>query len=101
MARAMRACGERNPNAIRVSRRILVLVDSIRPCAHAAVAAVAQQSGGAAVAAGAGSGREAVAAIADQESAGLAVGVRRGPIGAVADQRTVQQRQGGRVDDVE
>ncbi len=32
MARAMRACGERNPNAIRVSRRILVLVDSIRPC---------------------------------------------------------------------
>ncbi|COX94631.1 Uncharacterised protein [Mycobacterium tuberculosis] len=31
MARAMRACGERNPNAIRVSRRILVLVDSIRP----------------------------------------------------------------------
>jgi len=32
MARAMRASGERNPNAIRVSSRILVLVDSISPC---------------------------------------------------------------------
>ncbi|CKV15833.1 Uncharacterised protein [Mycobacterium tuberculosis] len=56
---------------------------------------MAQQSGGAAVAAGAGSGREAVAAIADQESAGLAVGVRRGPIGAVADQRTFNSARVG------
>ena len=31
MASAMSASGERNPNAIRVSRRILVLVDSISP----------------------------------------------------------------------
>lgn len=31
MARAMRASGERNPNAIRVMRRILVLTDSMRP----------------------------------------------------------------------
>lgn len=32
MARAMSASGERNPNAIRVRSRILVLVDSISPC---------------------------------------------------------------------
>ena len=31
MARAMRASGERKPNAIRVMRRILVLTDSMRP----------------------------------------------------------------------
>ena len=31
MARAMRASGDRNPKAIRVMRRILVLTDSMRP----------------------------------------------------------------------
>ncbi len=31
MARAMRAAGLRNPNAIRVMTLILVLTDSIRP----------------------------------------------------------------------
>ena len=40
MARAMRASAERNPNAMRVIGRILVLTDSIkasdRPCSSAA-----------------------------------------------------------------
>ncbi len=44
---------------------------------------------------------KAVAAVAEQQAAVLAVRVLRGPVGAVADQRAAEQCLGGRVDRVE
>ena len=44
---------------------------------------------------------EPVAAVADQQAPGLTVGVRRSAVSAGADQRAINQRQGGRVDRVE
>src|SRR5580693_7580404 len=44
---------------------------------------------------------EPVAAVAEQQAPGLTVGVGCGAVSAGADQRAINQRQGGRVDRVE
>ncbi len=85
---------------------------AVEPAAVAARAAVGAGSAGPSVAAvadqpgrpagtpgepGGGLGKP-VAAVAIQQPTGATVGIGRGPIGAVADQRTPPQRLGGRVD---
>ncbi|VBA38717.1 hypothetical protein LAUMK136_02614 [Mycobacterium attenuatum] len=63
---------------------------------------IADQAGVAPGTAGlAGSTRRAVPAVAEQQSTGLSGCARRGPIGAVADQRSPQQQIGGRIDEIE
>ncbi len=75
---------------------VLAAIGSAGP----SVAAVADQPGrpaGTPGEPGGGLGKP-VAAVAIQQPTGATVGIGRGPIGAVADQRTPPQRLGGRVD---
>ncbi len=80
--------------------RCRATVDPVARAGGPSVAAVADQPGrpaGTPGEPGGGLGKP-VAAVAVQQPTGATVGIGRGPIGAVADQRTPPQRLGGRVD---